>query len=205
MTKLIDLSSDNPDVTSWAQAKAAGYSGMIHRATLGLGTLDKMFNGRMSASRAAGFRVGAYHLFYPLDDPKYQAQQFAETARLFSPLLLAVDLEWVTKNGKNEWDEVGDPLSLVRTFFYELKQHFTGDALVYMGKVFADQYFPTWDMSNPLWVPDYTQSPPRLPAKCPTYSIWQTGQETVAGVQGTVDVDWVSSGVDLDDLLCHAY
>ena len=58
MQKLIDLSSNNKDVTSWPMMKAAGFEGMIHRATIGLDQLDVMFVPRMLAAHAAGLVCG---------------------------------------------------------------------------------------------------------------------------------------------------
>ena len=203
MQKLIDLSSNNKDVTSWPMVKAAGFEGMIHRATIGLDQLDVMFVPRMLAAHAAGLVCGATHLFFPSDDPKLQAQQFAAKVNRFAPLPLAVDLEWVTKNGKQDWDQVDDPEGLVDTFLKELETFFNGKILIYMGRPFASQYLPEWKSGFPLWVPDYSNDPPHLPANFSTYAIWQTGQGTVAGVQGPVDLDQTAEGVNLSDLLCY--
>jgi GH25 family lysozyme M1 (1,4-beta-N-acetylmuramidase) len=184
--------------------KAAGFEGMMHRATLGLNQTDPMFVTRMLSAHAAGLVVGATHLFFPSDDPKLQAQQFAAKVNRFSPLLLAVDLEWVTKNGKEDWDTVEDPEGLIEAFFAELATFFTGTFLEYRGLPFSQQYLPTYVSKNKLWVPDYSNNPPRLPADFVTYEIWQTGQGTVAGVQGPVDMDQTAEGVNLQDLFCTA-
>src|SRR5208282_6786030 len=103
MQKLIDLSSNNQDVTSWTMVKAGGFQGVMNRATIGLNQIDPRFYVRTLAAHASGFICGATHLFYPSDDPKLQAQQFAQAVKRFSPLLLAVDMEWVFKNGKQDW------------------------------------------------------------------------------------------------------
>jgi len=92
----------------------------------------------------------------------------------------------------------------VETFFTKLATFFTGPILEYRGQPFSQQYLPSYVSKNKLWVPDYTNSPPRLPSDFLTYDIWQTGQGAVAGIQGPVDLDQTAEGVNLSDLLCVA-
>ncbi len=203
MQKLIDLSSNNPDVTSWAMVKAVGFEGVMNRATIGLNQVDHRFIVRTLASHASGLLVGATHLFYPSDDPKLQAQQFAQTVKRFSPLLLAVDLEDVMKNGKDDWTGITIGPDMLNAFLDELSTFFKGDCIPYGSASFLNQYFPNYPFKK-LWVADYSQDPPRLPSACPTYTLWQTGQGEVAGVQGPVDLDQTADGVKLEDLFCAA-
>jgi lysozyme len=199
---VVDLSSDNPDVSSFQQAKAAGVVGLMHRATLGLNQVDPMFVIRMKAARAAGLICGATHLFFPSDDPRLQARQFAAEILPFAPLPIATDFEWVKKNGKQDWDGVVNGTKLAQAFFDALTTVFKGSFLDYDGKAFADQYLQGWTAETSLWVPDYNVSPPRLPSGRSSYVLWQTGQQLIPGIQGPVDVNTTADNISFSDLVC---
>ena len=88
---VVDLSHHNvkPD---FAQAKADGIAGVIHKATQGLTYVDKTYDGRQSAAIGEGIWWGAYH-FGTGSDGVHQAEFFLEAVKPMSDTLLVLDFE----------------------------------------------------------------------------------------------------------------
>ena len=65
---VVDLSHHN-DVADFGKVKAAGYAGIIHKATEAIGFVDKMYAIRRGHAMNAGLLWGAYHFLRPVSIP----------------------------------------------------------------------------------------------------------------------------------------
>lgn len=89
---VIDLSHHNAD-PNFAQIFAGGITGVLHKATEGLGFVDPDYAARRTAAQAAGLMWGAYH-FGTGDDPTAQADHFLQTVGPDNAgMLLVLDFE----------------------------------------------------------------------------------------------------------------
>lgn len=82
-----DMAHFNP--VNFAQLKAAGFVGVIHKARQGIGMGDPMYARRMAAAKDAGLRWGAYN-FATGDIPATNATAFLSFANL-----AAADSAWL--------------------------------------------------------------------------------------------------------------
>lgn len=97
---VIDLSHHNA-VADFARVRAAG---VIHKATQGIGFVDKMYIPRKQPALDAGLLWGAYH-FGTADDVDDQVEHFIDTVQPDGSFALVLDFE------KNE-PEPGNSMSL---------------------------------------------------------------------------------------------
>ena len=88
---VVDLSHHN-DVADFGEVKAAGYAGIIHKATEATGFADKMYAARRGDALKAGLLWGAYHFLRPVSIPA-QVDFFLEIAAPDNMTLLALDHE----------------------------------------------------------------------------------------------------------------
>ncbi|MEJ2815758.1 glycoside hydrolase family 25 protein [Caulobacter sp. CCG-8] len=89
---VIDLSHHNAS-PNFVQAAAGGITGVLHKATEGLGFVDPDYAVRRTAAQAAGLMWGAYH-FGTGDDPVAQADHFLQTVGPDNAgMLLVLDFE----------------------------------------------------------------------------------------------------------------
>src|SRR5262245_47589329 len=88
---VVDLSHHN-DVTDFGKVKAAGYAGIIHKATEAIGFVDKMYTIRRGPAINAGLLWGAYHFQRPVSIPA-QVDFFLKIAAPDNMTLLALDHE----------------------------------------------------------------------------------------------------------------
>ena len=65
---VVDLSHHN-DVADFGKVKAAGYAGIIHKATEAIGFVDNMYAIRRGDATDAGLLWGAYHFLRPVSIP----------------------------------------------------------------------------------------------------------------------------------------
>lgn len=88
---VVDLSHHNPSV-DFEKLKAAGIVGVIHKATQGLGFVDKQYAKRRQPALDAGLLWGAYH-FGVGGDGSDQADFFLDTVGTDPQTLLVLDYE----------------------------------------------------------------------------------------------------------------
>ena len=86
---VVDLSHNN-DVADFGEVKAAGYAGIIHKATEATGFVDKMYAIRRGQAMNAGLLWGAYHFLRPVSIPA-QVDFFLKIAAPDNTTLLALD------------------------------------------------------------------------------------------------------------------
>ena len=168
----------------WADVKAAGYQFAITAATEGIDYIDPLFTQNWEGIGQAGLIRGAYHIFYPTDDPFAQADFFAKTVPWekedLPPIVVVEDTEAL---------DSAQVLLRLQDFLTELELA-TGDKPVIMtspafwynltGSKDASQKISgaegeiVFTASNyDLWVADYTtESQPNLPTGWGTWLFW---------------------------------
>src|SRR5690349_13482754 len=88
---VVDLSHHN-DGADFGKVKAAGYAGIIHKATEAIGFVDNMYAIRRAHAMDAGLLWGAYHFLRPVSIPA-QVDFFLKIATPDNTTLLALDHE----------------------------------------------------------------------------------------------------------------
>jgi lysozyme len=88
---VVDLSHHNPE-PDFAQAKAAGLVGVIHKATQGTGFVDSRYAARKQAALDAGLLWGAYHFGTDANVPS-QVDHFINTVNPDGSFFVALDFE----------------------------------------------------------------------------------------------------------------
>src|SRR5215510_12460834 len=89
--KVLDLSHHNT-VTSWADIKAAGIAGVIHKATVGTTYTDPQYLKRAAPAMRAGLQWGAYH-FAHADNVLAQVDHFLSVTGVDNETRYALDWE----------------------------------------------------------------------------------------------------------------
>src|SRR5215831_10419038 len=88
---VVDLSHHN-DVADFGKVKAAGYAGIIHKATEAISFVDNMYAIRRGDATDAGLLWGAYHFLRPVSIAA-QVDFFLKIASPDNTTLLALDHE----------------------------------------------------------------------------------------------------------------
>src|SRR5262245_7724356 len=89
--KVLDLSHHNT-IASWADIKAAGIVGVIHKATEGTTYTDPQYLNRTAPAMRAGLQWGAYH-FAHASNVQAQTDHFLSVAGIDNETLYALDWE----------------------------------------------------------------------------------------------------------------
>lgn len=199
-------------ITDMAQAKNAGKSFAIFKATDGLTFTDPTFASKIHSAIGLGLVSGAYHFLRPTDDPRAQARFFVSVISAWAPLIPILDIEWAPNPTTNQetWDTLtpGQRTVFVLAFLSEFELHFKGLIHLYLPPVFAADFLGNLDLSAyPLMVPDYSTIPPATPKLPPFFkkaSIHQyTAKGNVPGIIGPVDLDYFAGTIDdLKALTC---
>lgn len=193
MTKInavIDLYHGDT-VISWAQIRAAGVLGVIHKATQGLRTIDHTYYLREHPARDAGLMWGAYH-FATDDDGVAQAKYFLDAVKPDDRTLLALDFE---PNGAQTMTAGG------AEHFVQYIHAETGRwPVLYTGQAFINESLThiSQALRNcPLWIARYSAEKPQFPSTWNDWTLWQyTGDgqgpppHTVPGIVGNVDREY---------------
>ncbi len=190
VTDGIDVSHHNGAI-AWAEVAAAGPRYVFIKATEGVTVTDKRFALNWIEARVAGLLRGAYHYFRPASSPVDQADHFFRVVGALdrSDLPPVLDLE-----ERTGW--TGTPaarLLLVEQFLARVEALFRRRPVVYTSRSFMNECLggSTALRDRALWVVDYGKSPPRMPPGWADWALWQHSEQgSVAGVAGSVDVDW---------------
>lgn len=170
-------------VTSFAQARAAGVIGIIHKATTGATGHDPEYAGRRELAKAAGLLWGAYHwgTHTPVED---QVKNFLDTAQPDRDTLVALDFE--RDSSQMELDQA-------RAFLEAIEDTLGRKAVLYSGEVAKSKLGHTVDRyfgSHRLWLCQYGPKP-KVQESWDSYWLWQytdgkdgPGPRTVAGIPG---------------------
>lgn len=171
-------------VTSFAEAKAAGLVGVIHKASTGIAGRDDAYQSRRSAAAQAGLLWGAYHwgTAAPVDQ---QVQNFLTWAAPDPATLVALDFEQT----RGDQMTVENARAFCEQIFARLGRRpviYGGDRLKTELGAAPDAFFG----AHRLWLADYAATP-TLPASWSKFFLWQytdgvagPGRKSVPGIPG---------------------
>ncbi len=185
---VIDLSHYN-EVTSFADIKASGIVGVIHKATQGTNVVDPTYASRRPQALAAGLWWGAYH-FGIEGDGAAQADYFLSVVNPQPTDLLVLDFE---ENG-NATMTLQQAEQFVGEVYKQTGRYpgFYSDSLAgsLLGQTVNQTLRQCW-----FWRAEYGASPV-VPPTWPTWTMWQytdgthgNGPYQVAGIGGTGTCD----------------
>lgn len=203
----IDVSS-NQGAIDWNAASPGQLSFCFVRATVGAQTIDSAFSANWNGVQDAGLIRGPYHFFWPLADPKQQADNFIQTvgALQSGDLSPALDLEEAFPKGSPQqdvWTEISaaQRLPMIQDWLNRVEQALGVTPIIYTRRSFVQDLLGD-DVQAlagyPLWVAHYTDAPqPSFPATWKSWTFWQySDTNAVAGVTGKVDGDRFYGTVD---------
>ena len=180
---VVDMSHGD-GVVSFADAKASGLIGVIHKATTGALGRDDAYRGRREAAEDSGLLWGAYHwgTAAPAQD---QARNFLDWAQPDDQTLVALDFE----------KTVGNQMTLegARQFCQQIYADLGRRPVIYSGDTIKAALGSTNDPffgAHRLWLAQYCNKP-TVQRSWSTYWLWQytDGQSglqprTVPGLPG---------------------
>ncbi len=185
------------DVSHWdnaasmASVRRSGGAFVYAKATQGRGIVDPMYVGRLRAANAAGLVSGAYHMFDYRMDGIAQARFFVSTVRRHGGFLghlpPAVDVECLRALGPSHPTYAAHQL---RAFLGEVYEETGRMAVIYTSPYMWHQVTGNDGSFGryPLWVACWYCSRPTLPRGWSTWTYWQVGKVSVAGVRVDGDV-----------------
>lgn len=198
MIEGIDVSKFQSSI-DWPKARATGREFVFMRASDGTNPANETtLASKWAAARAAGFVCGAYHFFRPSADlaaVQSQASLFLGRFNEAVPVVetgylpAVVDVE-VSPGAVSKADYARG----VRTWIdaIEASPRFQGlSTIIYTrASLWSELGNPPEFATHPLWVADYSQDPPRLPAPWGRWTFFQYSESsTVDGIAGHVDAD----------------
>lgn len=183
--KVIDLSHHNVVPGDFAELKANGILGIIHKATEGLNFTDPKLKARHWLTHQAGLAWGMYH-FLNTTDPQGQAAYFlAQTTNYCDgQTLLVVDYE-------DSAASLGDLkifMSTVRSMTGRMPVLYTGNTLKEKLKGKTDIWFSGLN----LWLADYGEAYALPPGFGSFYMRQYTDKGVFPGITGNVDLNEIA-------------
>lgn len=159
--KVLDMSHHNAGPSGkaidFAAIAAIGIRGIIHKATQGVGNVDKEYARRRQAATAAGLLWGAYH-FADGSRAAAQVAHFLKNAAPDDETLLALDFE---PNGGNTMSLAG-----ARDFLRAIEDATGRKAVLYSGSLIKETLGSKRDAylgAHRLWLAQYSDAP-RVPS-----------------------------------------
>jgi lysozyme len=166
LNAVVDLSHHNT-VTSFADARAAGILGVIHKATEGTQFVDAKYNERQALAQAADLLWGAYH-FAASGDVMGQVDHFLDVAGAAD--LLVLDFEPNAREGTMT-------LAEAEAFAEEVHNRTGRFPGLYAGQAFLKEQLGNRTdtiLSNCfLWIARYSAQRPELPRAFSDFAFWQ--------------------------------
>lgn len=183
----IDLSHWNTITGSFADIKAAGVIGVMHKASEGTTYVDPNYAPRMQQALAAGLRWGAYH-FLKHGNVEAQMAYFLKAAHLGLGSRVAIDYE----DAGCTLDDLRGAVTALRKLDPSM------EITVYAGALLKEQLGKAVDpllATTSLWLAQYTAGTPSWPSGTwPSWSLWQYSDgnaggspKGVTGVKAPVD------------------
>jgi GH25 family lysozyme M1 (1,4-beta-N-acetylmuramidase) len=195
----VDVSHHEGQI-DWQQAKNAGISFAMIKATQGTTFVDPMASTNLAGCRAAGIVPGMYHFYRHDQDPAAQASFFLQNIGPVQPgdLPPAVDVEEPSDGAGPVNYSQAEVVQRVRTFVQAVQAAIGRAPMIYT-------YPSAWQSltgnstafaaTNPLWIASYGSPTPTLPGGWQDFMLWQyTDSGTVGGI-GTVDRDRFNGAV----------
>lgn len=162
----------------WAQVRASGRVFAYARATGGT-MVDSRFADNWPAMRAASVVRGAYHFFHPTEDADAQAELFLRTVGRIEPTDLPpmLDVETYTRTAADGTTETipADEIAAAARRWIDHVQAATGRIpVVYTATfIWSSHVHSAAFADNPLWIADWLEDCPRVPAPWTTWAIQQ--------------------------------
>jgi GH25 family lysozyme M1 (1,4-beta-N-acetylmuramidase) len=182
---VVDLYHGNI-VYDFAQVKAAGIVGVIHKASQGSSMVDGAYAARRSAILNAGLKFGAYH-FMDMSDPIVQAQHFLSVADSDDTTLVALD-----------WELTQPSETIAKSFLAEIQNALNRSAVLYSGATAKEQVQgnDSFFGAHRLWLAEYGPvAEVQESWKAPW--LWQYSESgVIQGLHNPTDVSSVAEGVD---------
>ncbi len=180
----IDVSHYQGEV-DWAAVKAAGITFAIAKATQGASEVDPRFTQNWAGIKAAGLVRGAYHFFDPSVNAETQAENFIATVQLEAgdlPPMLDIEVsEGVSAEGID---------ADIQVWLTKVADAYGITPIIYSDLSFIRDNLASGFSAYPLWLADYSATPPTAPGDWDAWLIWQYSQSgSVSGVDGNVDRD----------------
>ncbi len=189
----------------WTLVRGSGRAFAYARATGGLSTDDR-FAENWPAMRAAGMVRGAYHFFHPTLDPDQQADLFIRTVGHIAPTDLPpmLDVETYTRRAADGTLEriPAEEIAAAALRWIHRVQAATGRIpVVYTATfIWSSHIHSSAFAENPLWIADWHEDCPRVPAPWTTWVIHQyapgaDADHTIPGInRHIVDHDRFNGG-----------
>jgi GH25 family lysozyme M1 (1,4-beta-N-acetylmuramidase) len=175
---VIDIYHGNA-VDSFAQARAAGVLGIIHKATTGQTGKDKAYTDRRRDAEAAGLLWGAYH--WGTNAPvAAQVDNFLLKAQPGENTLVALDYE-IDAKFQMSFDQA-------REFLERIHEKLGRRAVLYSGHLIKEKLGNRVDPffgAHRLWLAEYNPTA-KVQKSWPSYWLWQYAEKasTVPGIPG---------------------
>jgi GH25 family lysozyme M1 (1,4-beta-N-acetylmuramidase) len=190
-------------VQDFAQTRAFGIVGVIHKASEATGFTDRLYAARRKLATDLGLKWGAYHFFHGAE-PVAEADHFLDVAEPDAATLLALDWEDVPHQG-------APSAAKARAFLERIEDRLGRKAVIYSGNVAkeeidgADAYFG----SHRLWLCQYGPSW-RVQPSWQRPWLWQNngdnygpGPHTIPGIKGLCDNNTIIDPMTVDQLLAE--
>jgi GH25 family lysozyme M1 (1,4-beta-N-acetylmuramidase) len=181
----LDVSSYQGTV-SWPSVRSAGKDFIFIRVAHGLAA-DTKFPANWTQAKSAGLIRGAYQYLVPSQSVSQQADMMVQAmATLQSDdLPPVVDVEEVGSTSPAQL------AAMVQQWVDAVKAGTGRTPIVYSGSYFWDDYVQSTAFNTqPLWIPNYGVTCPRLPAAWSNWAFHQyTSSGGVSGISGNVDLD----------------
>jgi lysozyme len=164
------------EVTSFADARAAGIVGVIHKATQGAGSVDEAYVQRRQPAVDAGMLWGAYH-FGSNDDVVAQVKNFLGAAEPDENTLVALDYEPLVVKDRKTGEKIDKTMTLdqARDFMSRIAKQLGRKPILYSGHLIKDQLGNSIDPffgSHRLWLAQYGPVP-RVQKSWKKQWLWQ--------------------------------
>lgn len=175
---VIDIYHGNA-VDSFAQARAAGVLGIIHKATTGQTGKDKAYTDRRRDAEAAGLLWGAYH--WGTNAPvAAQVDNFLMKAQPGENTLVALDYE-IDAKFQMSFDQA-------REFLERIHEKLGRRAVLYSGHLIKEKLGNRVDPffgAHRLWLAEYNPTA-KVQKSWSSYWLWQYAEKpsTVPGIPG---------------------
>jgi lysozyme len=181
----IDVSDDQPG-TDWSSVQVAGKKFAFVKATEGTSFTNPDFSADWTALKTLGVTRGAYHYFHPDLDPISQSDYFLSAIGTLAASDLPPVLDWEETDGVSVATEIANAL-----LWLARVESMSGKVpMIYVDPSFWNALGnPVQFARYPLFIANYEVSCPEIPPPWNTWTFWQQGSGTVAGVKAIVDLD----------------
>jgi GH25 family lysozyme M1 (1,4-beta-N-acetylmuramidase) len=190
-------------VQDFAQAKAFGIVGVIHKASEATSFTDKLYGARRRLATDLGLKWGAYHFFHGAE-PVAEADHFLAVAEPDPDTLVALDWEDVPHLGAPGADKA-------RAFLERIEERLGRKAVLYSGNVAKeeikgkDAYFG----AHRLWLCQYGPAW-RVQQSWAVPWLWQNngdncgpGLHVIPGLKGLCDNNTIIDPMTPEQLLAE--